>query len=229
MNIFTFDIETIPGQHPGLKEELAATVTAPGQYKKPESIAQWLAENRETEAENAWLKTSFNGGLGQLCVIGYAIDDDEPVTLSVSDLSPDAERDLLRRFFSVITTELASATFVGHNVIGFDFRFIWQRAMVLGVRPPIYFPRDPKPWGGRVFDTMIAWAGQRNFIDMDSLCSILGIPGKGGMDGSQVWPLVRDGRIDEVADYCRGDVKRARAIYRRMEFVETPQLHAEAA
>lgn len=43
MNIY-FDLETIPGQAPGLLEEFAKKVTAPAQYKKPESIAEWLKE-----------------------------------------------------------------------------------------------------------------------------------------------------------------------------------------
>ncbi len=220
MTPFTFDIETIPGQRPGLREEMAANIRPPAQYKKPDSIAQWLAENREAEAEQAWLKTALDGGLGQVCVIGYAFGDDEPRALVAPDLSIATERELLKEFFGALTVETASATFVGHNVIGFDFRFIWQRAMVLGVCPPIYFPRDPKPWGGRVFDTMLAWAGPREYISMDRLCSIFDIPGKAGMDGSQVWPAVRDGRIGDVVTYCAGDVGRARALYRRMSFAD---------
>ena len=53
---------------------------------------------------------------------------------------------------------------------------------------------------------------------MDRLCKILGIPGKGDMDGSRVWPMVQSGKIAAVADYCRGDVDRTRAIHKRMTF-----------
>src|SRR5574337_886391 len=111
---------------------------------------------------------------------------------------------------------------VGHNHAGFDLRFIWQRAVILGVKPPIWWPHNARPWDTDVvFDTMVQWAGTGNRISMDNLCAALGLPGKSeGMDGSMVWDAVKDGRISEVADYCKGDVERTRAIYKRMTFAE---------
>ena len=53
---------------------------------------------------------------------------------------------------------------------------------------------------------------------MDRICKILGIPGKEGMDGSQVWPAFQEGRHDEIAAYCRDDVARTRAMHLRMTF-----------
>ena len=92
--------------------------------------------------------------------------------------------------------------------------------MILGVRPPIWFTRDQKPWSDQVFDTMVQWAGVRDKISMDRLCKILGIPGKaGGPTGADVWQMVQDGRMDDVAKYCKDDVWRTRAIYERMNFV----------
>lgn len=218
MTPFYFDIETIPCQDQAVIEDIAKSITAPAQYKKPDSIAEWLRENREAEAERQWLATSFDGGLGQVCVIAWAIGNGAVSVRSVADLSAEAERELLREFFAGVTGAGATVQFVGHNLIAFDLRFIWQRAMVLGVKPPFWLPRDPKPWSEAVFDTMLAWAGARERISMDRLCGVFGLPGKGDMDGSQVWPLVRDERIAEVADYCAADVERTRALHRRMTF-----------
>lgn len=215
-----FDIETIPSQLPGILDEFKAAVTAPAQYKKADSIAEWLRENRDAEAERQWLNTSFDGGLGQICVIGVALGDDDPVSFAVSDLSTAAERQVLSDFFGVVALAGAGSRVIGHNVIGFDLRFVWQRAMVLGVKPPFNFPRDPRPWGDQAFDTMTAWSGVKDRISMDRLCRIFGIDGKGDMDGSKVWPLVRDGRIADVAEYCRGDVLRTRALFKRMTFAD---------
>ena len=90
--------------------------------------------------------------------------------------------------------------------------------MVQRIKPPIWFPRDPKPWGDSTFDTMTAWAGTKDRISMDRLCRILGIEGKGDISGADVWPLVKAGKVSEVAEYCKGDVERTRAIFRRMTF-----------
>jgi hypothetical protein len=225
VNLF-FDIETIPCQWPGILDEFAADVTAPGQYKKPDSIAAWLAENRQAEAEAAWLKTSFDGGMGQICVIGCAVDEHEPWTMQVADLSAASEADLLSTWFAWMTTHHTGnhgtlPVLIGHNHIAFDIPFIWKRAMVHGIRPPMWLPRNPKPWSDTVQDTMLLWdSQQRAGASMERICRILGIPGKGDMDGSKVWPMVRDGRIDEVAEYCKQDVERTRDMYRRMTFAQ---------
>ena len=218
-NELFFDIETIPCQAPDSLAEFRAAVTPPGTYKKQDSIDVWLHDNRDAEGEKAWLNTSFDGGLGQICVIGWALDDEEPCAYVVDDLSPESEIQALEDFFCAVTDAGAGLRFVGHNVIDFDLPFIWKRAMVLGVKPPRHFPRNPRPWGESVADTMLLWdQSQRAGGSMERLCKLLGIPGKGGMDGSQVWPMVRDGRIDEVGAYCAGDVSRTRAMYRRMTF-----------
>jgi hypothetical protein len=108
-------------------------------------------------------------------------------------------------------------TIVGHNVIAFDIRFIWQRAIVLGVRVPSWFPRDPAPWSGVVFDTMTAFAGARGTIGMDRLSRALGFPGKGDVDGSMVAGMWAAGKYEEIAAYCRSDIERTREIHRRMQ------------
>ncbi len=225
MNIY-FDIETVPAQDPAIRSELAAAVTAPAKYSKPESIAEWLEANREAEAEAAWLKTSFDGGAGQVCVIGWAVEDGAAISMQVDDLSRDAEREVLACWFDWLTKLYAGTSgtrpcLIGHNIIGFDLPFLWKRAMVLNVKPPLWFPRSPKPWSDVVADTMLLWdSTQRAGGSMDRLCRLFGMEGKGDMDGSKVWPMVRDGKIDAVAEYCRGDVERTRAIYRRMNFLQ---------
>ena len=151
-----FDIETIPAQDPAIKAELAAAVQAPGQYKKPESIAEWLKENRDREAEDAWLKTSFDGGVGHCVCIGYAVDDGPVGHYHVEDTDRITEIAMLQAFFSHLT-DIGHCKLVGHNVIGFDIPFLWKRTMVLNVKPPFNFPRNPKPWSEQVADTMLLW------------------------------------------------------------------------
>jgi 3'-5' exonuclease len=213
-----FDIETIPSQLPGIMDEFRAAVQAPGQYKKADSIAAWMAENRESEAQAAWLKTSFDGGLGQCVCIGFALNDADPSCYSVEDLSREAETQMLEDFFSMLT-DVGHCKLIGHNHLAFDIPFLWKRAMVLGVKPPFNFPRAPKPWSEVVADTMLLWdSTQRSGGSMDRICRLLGIPGKDGMTGADVWPAVERGEIDKVAEYCADDVRRTREMYRRMTF-----------
>lgn len=222
MKTVYFDIETIPSQLPGILDEFKAAVQAPGQYKKPESIAEWLRENRDSEAEAAWLKTSFDGGVGHVVAIGWAVDDEPAHCYRVPADGfgkADEEVILLQNFYSALT-DIGRAVYVGHNVIGFDFPFLWKRSMVLGVRPPPYLPRNPSPYRSEmVHDTMLLWdPAQKAGGSMDRICRLMGLPGKGDVSGADVWPMVKAGDIEAVAEYCRGDVERTRAMYKRMTF-----------
>jgi len=83
------------------------------------------------------------------------------------------------------------------------------------VKIPRCIPRDVKPWGKGIFDTMTAWAGTRDTISLDNLCKALGIPGKDGFDGSMVADAWLAGEHDTIAEYCRDDVERVRQIHNR--------------
>ncbi len=54
---------------------------------------------------------------------------------------------------------------------------------------------------------------------MAKICKALGIDGKGDIDGSKVWDYVQAGRIAEVAEYCKGDISRTLAMYKRFNFL----------
>jgi len=210
------DIETIPAQSPEVFEKYKAEVKAPGNIKKPESIKKWLEENREKAAAEAISKTSFDPAAGHICTIGWAIDNDEVVAAHAT--SVDQERDVIESLFNALTA-FHRFTFVGHNVASFDLRFIVCRAIVLGVKIPSCIPRDPKPWDSTVFDTMTAWAGARGTISMDRLCEALGLPGKDGFDGSMVADAWANGKHEKIAEYCKSDVEKTRAIWKRFEAV----------
>lgn len=194
---------------------------------KDAMISRWEYDLAKTKAgevgEAAWRRTSFDGGSGQIAVISMATNDSTPITFW-SENWKNGEASLLEHFFAALSecydpSAMTRPCFIGHNHIAFDLPFIWKRAVILGIKPPIFLPRNPRPWDTDVvFDTMAQWAGTGSRISMDALCIALDIPGKGGMDGSQVWDYVRSGRIAEVADYCAADVERTRAIYKRMMF-----------
>jgi hypothetical protein len=222
--LITLDIETCPSQSPELRAEFLANVKAPAQYKKPESIADWIAENAETEADAAIRKTSFDGAYGHVCVIGLSFDDGDPIAVYETDWLA-KEADVLRTAFAMIDVHCGKhpnvrPVFVGHNLVEFDLRFLFQRAVVLGVKPSRHIPFTAKPWDDSVFDTMTRWAGIKDRVKLDKLAKVCGLGGKGDIDGSMVWDYVRDGRIAEIAEYCRHDVALARAIYKRMTFAD---------
>jgi hypothetical protein len=106
---------------------------------------------------------------------------------------------------------------VAHSA-DFDIRMVWQRAKILGVTPPIWWPIQFNRYrDDEVQDTMVMWSGHTDRISLDNLCVALGIPGKGdGLDGSQVWNAVQQGRAWDVFEYCGQDVERCRSVHKRL-------------
>lgn len=206
------DIETIPSQDLALMDKFRAEVKAPAQYKKADSIAQWLDENRDDVARNMLNQTSFDPAFGHICTIGYAIGDGDILTLHAKTIGEEA--DILRAFFAAIP-KYKQSQFVGHYITGFDLRFILCRAVILGVSIPREIPRDPKPWADSVFDTMTAWAGAKGSISQDKLAQALGFDGKGDFDGSMVAEAWERGDHSAIAHYCARDVETVRQIHRK--------------
>ena len=221
MNIY-LDIETIPNQSPGLLDEYRANVKAPGTYKKPESIAKWIEENAEAAADKEWRKTALSGSSGEIVCIGVAVND-EPV--SVFKRNPcDSERELLGKFGDYLEQHLpgvekARAYVIGHNVLSFDLRFIYQRSVILQTKLPVALPWGDRKGGNDHYDTMYQWAGWGEYISQDNLAKALGLAGKpSDISGATVWDEVAKGNIDRVAEYCKDDVEQNREIYKRMTF-----------
>ena len=225
--IITLDIETIGDDSAETREAIAETIKHPGNMKKAETIEKWEAEEKTGLIDEAVEKTSFDGALGHIVCIGYAVDDAEPITCCEPD-----EISNLMLFYNDIqkVTAVASrsgeidaqVTFVGHNISGFDLRFLYHRSIILGIRPPgcIMQAIKAKPWDSCIANTMLMWSPERERrISLDRLCKALGIKTpKGDMDGSKVWEYYRAGRYQEIAEYCKRDVAATRAVYKRLIF-----------
>ena len=217
MNI-VFDLESIGATDPAIIERIGANIRPPGNYKKAESIEKWIAEEKPAAVEEALLKTAFDGTYGKIVCIGFAVDDKPPHTFCGDD-----EKYIITSFYQAVqdarqTPHCGPLVMVGHNLVGFDLKFLWKRSVILGIRPPMVIPFKAKPWDATVYDTLVEW-DKDNRTSLDNICAVLGIPSpKGELDGSKVWEYFKAGRYDEIATYCAGDVNATREVYRRMTF-----------
>lgn len=227
-NEITLDLETTPTVDEAVKAKIAEGITHPSNMSKADTIAAWAAEKKPALVHEAILKTSFDGAAGHICVIGAAMNDDEPVTFWKPGTEPHLhEAEILKEFFYFLKDAYSPSCemrplFIGHNIVNFDLLFLRQRAIILGIAPPAIIPFGEPAWSDRIHDNMLAFAGLRGSISQDKLSKALGQPGKAGMDGSKVWGAVCEGRIAEVAEYCADDVRQARANYKRITFQTLP-------
>jgi hypothetical protein len=104
----------------------------------------------------------------------------------------------------------------GHNTL-FDVRFLFKRAVMLGVALPRFWPFDAsKDWDSRIVDTGQIWSPGM-FASLDDTCLETGGPGKDGIDGSMVDGLHQAGDWDTIVRYAKGDLQdRTRPAYHRM-------------
>ena len=216
------DIETIPTTRADIQARCVKDVGPPGNYKKPETIDQWWASEGDAKKEEAIARTALDGTWGEVLCIGFAVND-LPVEVMTGDTEAELLRDFGREISSQCTQEVASgdqwqiiARWIGHNIVDFDLRFLWQRSRLLGVSFPFTLPRQR--YDSHVYDTMREWAGYQDRVSQKDLELAFGITRSDPLPtgGAEVFQAYKEGRIDDIKEHCRQDIENLRQIYRRM-------------
>lgn len=224
MNKIFLDIETIPAEDKSRTVlEFLFERKLKKKSKKRETIEKEGDDAKNiNKFEDYIINTSFDGGFGRILCIAYAIND-KPVQVICN---PENERKTLEDFWSVAKS---CDLFIGHNVMDFDLRFIYQRSIVLGVKPTkdLSFARYRS---NPIFDTMKEWSKWdfQNNVGLEHIALALGLPTpKDGIDGSEVYTFFKNGYVKEICDYCMRDVETTREVYRKMNFEDVKAIPEE--
>ena len=222
LRYLVLDIETIGTQREDVKAYIAKNIKHPATHKKPDTIEKWYKEEAPAAAEEAISRTGLDGAFGQVCCVGFAHGfDGDPESIYGLD-----EALILNDFNGALNliprNEWLSTCVVGFNVLSFDLRFLMQRYMINRIQPHPIIKRAAaaKAWDeDKVFDCMTQFAGFGNRISLDKTCLAFGIKSpKGEMDGSMVGQYVKDGRINEVSEYCKLDIVATQEVFKRLTF-----------
>jgi hypothetical protein len=218
------DIETVCTNDERMKKEIAESIKVPGNMSKAETIAKWQTEEKPKLIEEAISKTSLDGTYGRVVCITYAFGD-EPVQGFIDR----DEKTVLVRFFEAViknsktassATMMMKPTVIGHNVAAFDLRFLWQRAIINGIKPHPLLPWNEKAWSDNIRDTMVMWNPDKDKrISLHKLCLALGIESpkdKNDMDGSDIALLWKKREYDKILAYGIDDTEAMRQCYRRL-------------
>jgi predicted PolB exonuclease-like 3'-5' exonuclease len=194
MKILYFDIETVPTDQ-SLKEH--GLLEAQIQIDEAEIIK----------------KLSLSAATAKIICLGYAI---EPSLTNTVDVLEGEETDIIKNFWKLAAD---SNLFVGHNILDFDLRFIYQRSVIHQIKPSRDIPFS-RFRNAPIYDTMHEWSKWgREHTSLDALAKALGIPSpKENLDGSKVYPYYRAGKLGEIIAYCKRDVDSVRQIYHRLIF-----------
>lgn len=219
--VLVFDIETIPDVA-GLRAAWGFDAAMPDE----EVAEQAFARRRERTGGSDFLPLHFH----RVVAIGCLLRDDRGVQVRCLGQADESEARQVQQFFKLVDRH--TPQLVTWNGGGFDLQVLHYRALIHQVQASRYWDqgeddRDFKynnylsRYHSRHLDLMdlLSLYNGRASAPLDELAKLCGFPGKLGMDGSQVWPAWREGRIDEIRSYCETDVANTWLLYCRFQLL----------
>ncbi len=219
MHCFSFDIETVPDVEfgrqlyglEGLDDKDVATAML---FKRQQAVGHDFLPLHQHRV--VAISVALRSG-----------EDFRVWTLGNEDAD---EAEILRRFFDGI--DRYTPDLVSWNGGGFDLPVLNYRALKHGIQAPRFWEigesdRDFKwnnylsryHWRHTDLMDVLANFNLRASAKLDEISTMLGFPGKLGMDGSKVWGRFLDGGIREIRNYCETDVLNTWLVYLRFEYL----------
>ncbi len=210
-----FDIETVPDAELGRRLGFAGDDF--------EVAAQMLAK-REEESGSSFLPLEQH----RVVAISTLLRSGDQIQVWSLGTEESPEDDLVRRFFGGI--DKLRPTLVSWNGSGFDLPVLHYRMLRHGIASPTYWEtgehdRDFK-WNNYLnrfhmrhvdlMDVLAAYQG-RGRASLEHVSLLLGLPGKLGMGGDQVFEYWKAGRLAEIRAYCETDVLNTYLVWLRFE------------
>jgi hypothetical protein len=214
MNVFVFDIETVPDVEAGMR-----FYDLPTSFE-PRDIANAMKARRREAVGHDFLKLH----LQRIVAISVVLcTRDQFKVWSLGD-EQSSEKELIERFFTGIAKY--RPTLVSWNGGGFDLPVLNYRAMRHQITADVYWDLgeidQSSKWNNyinryhlRHTDLMdvLSLYQAKACVALDEMATLLGYPGKMGMSGAKVWDAYVDGELKAIRDYCETDVLNTYLVY----------------
>jgi predicted PolB exonuclease-like 3'-5' exonuclease len=230
VNVLVFDIETVPDTALGRRLH--------GLHGLPDAeVAKAMFTLRRQGTGNEFLAHPQQ----RIVAISCALRSREGLKVWSLGEADSPEEELIRRFFDGL--ERYTPDLVSWNGGGFDLPVLQYRALRAGIRAERYWETGDSDTAFRYnnylsrfhwrhMDLMDILSGfqARARAPLAEVAALLGLPGKLGFSGAQVWDAWQAGEIVRIRQYCETDVLNTYLIYLRFELMRgrfTAALHAE--
>ena len=222
--VLVFDIETIPDvvglrRLNGLDDSLS-----------DEDVAELAFQKRRAANGTDFLPLH----LQKIVAISCVLRERDSFRVWTLGEPGDTEGQAIQRFFDGV--ERFTPQIVSWNGGGFDLPVLHYRGLMHGVTAPRYWDLGDGDYGDsrefkwnnyisryhtRHLDLMdlLAMYQPRANAPLDELAKLMGLPGKLGMDGSQVWRAYQDGKQADIRNYCETDVVNTYLVYLRFQLM----------
>lgn len=219
MNVLCFDIETAPDT------ELGRRLFGLGDLDD-ESVAKVMRFKQLQTRDTDFLPLPQH----RIVVISAVLRNADGLHIFSLGSEQGGEREIVQRFFDGI--ERKSPDLVSWNGGGFDLPVLHYRALKHGITAARYWEvgdtdRDYRynnylgRFHWRHIDLMDVLSGYQfgGRASLEHISLLLGLPGKLGMSGADVWDYYREGRNEEIERYCETDALNTYLIYLRFELM----------
>jgi predicted PolB exonuclease-like 3'-5' exonuclease len=133
------------------------------------------------------------------------------------------ESDILQSFSEFVEDQRPAL--VTYNGRSFDLPVLALRSLRCGVPMAWYYNergiRHRYSEDGHIdLCDWLADHGASRANSLDALARLIGLPGKIGIDGSQVHDLYKQGKIEEIRNYCLADVAQTALLFLRFRLLQ---------
>ena len=216
--VLVFDIETVPDVA-GIRKLRDVDPAVPDA-----AVATMAFQLRRQTAGHDFLPLHLH----RVVAISCALADADTFRVWSIGGNDETEGEIIQRFFDGI--EKYTPQLVSWNGSGFDLPVLHYRGLIHAVRAPRYWDTGDEDREFRynnyisryhmrhcdVMDLLALYQG-RAVAPLDEIAQLLGLPGKLGMDGSQVWDAYLAGRIADICNYCETDVVNTYLVFLRFQ------------
>ncbi len=129
------------------------------------------------------------------------------------------------QLLAALGDSVGKATLVTYNGRSFDLPVIALRSLAHAVPMPWYYRESSTRYryseNGHL--DLCDWLADHGAVragSLDALARLIGLPGKVGVDGSQVEGLHAAGRIEEIERYCLADVAQTALLFLRFRLLQ---------
>lgn len=210
-------------------------------WEEVDEITRGYLVNRardEEEREAVRDRTALIPGLGKIIAIAmWNLEKDRGLCLLEgereephewervphSDLFRGEEHELLDRFWEIVDRK--RPRLVSFNGRAYDGPILMIRSAQLGVKPSLNLVGNRYQIGAHtdlleLFTFMGAW---RERYSLDFWCRRFDVESpKGSIDGSQIGRAYREGRLEEIGEYCLRDVRATAELYQKVKDTLVP-------
>ena len=220
MSILVFDIESVPDFEAGRKIHKLSDDLSDKDVVKAMQHLQFQKSGSEFMPLH----------LQKIVAISVLFEKGDTLKVWSLGNKDSGEKEIIQRFFEGL--EQHTPTLVSWNGGGFDLPVLNYRSLLHGVQAPRYWETGDDDssfrynnyisrfhWRHTDLMDVLANYQPRAGAKLDQIATMLGYPGKFGMDGSLVWEKFQEGAIEEIRNYCETDVLNTYLVFLQFEMI----------